>query len=276
MLNQETSDLPNCETLKLEIDRGVLHVTLDRPETKNALNRAMVADLTAVVDHLAAHPGIRATVVRGANGTFCAGGDINGFKEMFSTPLPAAGERDGVALHNRRFGAIMSRFEALPQTIVMVVEGAAYGGGLGLMCGGDVVLAAADAKFSISETTLGVPPAQIAPFVAQRIGVARTRRLSLTAHRFDGREAERLGLVDMACDGTAALDAALAQVLAGISRCAPEANATTKRLLLASRTMPREELLEQSADAFAACLRGAEGREGVTAFLEKRKPKWMT
>jgi isohexenylglutaconyl-CoA hydratase len=269
-------DLPNCETLKLEIDRGVLHVTLDRPETKNALNRAMVADLTAVVDHLAAHPGIRATVVRGANGTFCAGGDINGFKEMFSTPLPAAGERDGVALHNRRFGAIMSRFEALPQTIVMVVEGAAYGGGLGLMCGGDVVLAAADAKFSISETTLGVPPAQIAPFVAQRIGVARTRRLSLTAHRFDGREAERLGLVDMACDGTAALDAALAQVLAGISRCAPEANATTKRLLLASRTMPREELLEQSADAFAACLRGAEGREGVTAFLEKRKPKWMT
>ena len=135
-------------------------------------------------------------MVRGANGTFCAGGDINGFKEMFSTPSPTAGERDGVALHNRRFGAIMSRFEALPQTIVMVVEGAAYGGGLGLMCGGDVVLAAADAKFSISETTLGVPPAQIAPFVAQRIGVARTRRLSLTAHRFDGREAERIGLVD--------------------------------------------------------------------------------
>ena len=115
----------------------------------------------------------------------------------------------------------MSRFEALPQTIVMVVEGAAYGGGLGLMCGGDVVLAAADAKFSISETTLGVPPAQIAPFVAARIGVARTRRLSLTAHRFDGREAERLGLVDMACDGTAALDAALSDVLAGIMRCAP-------------------------------------------------------
>ena len=166
------SDLPNCETLKLALDRGVLHVTLDRPETKNALNRAMVRDLTAAVDYLAAHTDdIRAAVVRGANATFCAGGDINGFKEMFSTPLPKAGERDGAALHNRRFGAIMSRFEELPQTIVMVVEGAAFGGGLGLMCGGDVVLAAADAKFSISETTLGVPPAQIAPFVAQRIGV---------------------------------------------------------------------------------------------------------
>ena len=266
--------LPTCETLKLNIERGILHVTLDRPETKNALNRAMVRDLTAAIDYLAAHQDIRAAVVRGANATFCAGGDINGFKEMFSTPLPAAGERDGVALHNRRFGAIMSRFEELPQTIVMVVEGAAYGGGLGLMCGGDVVLALADAKFSVSETTLGVPPAQIAPFVASRIGVAHTRRLSLTAHRFDGAEAERIGLVDRACSDTAALEAALADVLAGIARCAPAANAVTKRLILASRSLSREELLDQSADAFAACLRSDEGREGVTAFREKRKAKW--
>jgi isohexenylglutaconyl-CoA hydratase len=79
----------------------------------------------------------------------------------------------------------------------------------------------------------------------------------------------------MACEGTAALDAALAQVLAGITRCSPHANAVTKSLLLASRKMPREELLEQSADAFAECLRGAEGQEGVNAFLQKRKPKWM-
>ena len=128
---------------------------------------------------------------------------------------------------------------------------------------------------SISETTLGVPPAQIAPFVAQRIGVSRTRRLSLTAHRFDGREAERIGLVDMACEGTAALDAALSDVLAGITRCSPHANAVTKRLILASRKMPREGLLEESADAFAECLRHPEGNEGVNAFLEKRKPKWM-
>jgi isohexenylglutaconyl-CoA hydratase len=254
------SDLPACETLNLTVERGILHVTLDRPDTKNALNRAMVRDLTAAVDYLAARQDIRAAVVRGANATFCSGGDINGFKELFLTPLPAAGERDGVALHNRGFGAIMSRFEELPQTVVMVVEGAAYGGGLGLMCGGDVVLAAADAKFSISETTLGVPPAQIAPFLAQRI---------------DGREAERIGLVDMACEGTGALDAALAQVLAGIMRCSPHANAVTKNLILASRKMPREELLEQSADAFAECLRGAEGQEGVNAFLQKRKPKWM-
>ena len=268
------SELPTFETLLLERKRDVLFVWLNRPETRNALGKAMVRDLTAVADLLAADSDIRAAVVRGANGTFCSGGDINGFKEMFETPLPKPGETDGIATHNRRFGAIMSRFEALPQTIVMVVEGAAYGGGLGLMCGGDVVLALADAKFSISETTLGVPPAQIAPFVAARIGIARTRRLSLTAHRFDGAEAERIGLVDRACSDTAALEAALADTLAGIARCAPGANAVTKRLILASRSLSREELLDQSADAFAACLRSDEGREGVTAFREKRKAKW--
>src|SRR4051794_36115757 len=145
------ADLPACETLKLALDRGILHVTLDRPETKNALNRSMVRDLTATVDYLAAHQDVRAAVVRGANGTFCAGGDINGFKEMFSTPVPKDGERDGVALHNRRFGAIMSRFEELPQTIVMVIEGAAYGGGPGLVCGGGGVPAPAGAEVSVFE-----------------------------------------------------------------------------------------------------------------------------
>lgn len=268
------ADLPTLETLLLRRDGGILHVTLNRPETKNALTHHMVRDLTAVADLLADDSETRAAVVRGANATFCAGGNLNGFRDMFNSPPPQVGERDSIANFNRRFGSIMSRFEALPQTIVVVVEGAAYGGGLGLMCGGDVVLAAADAKFSISETTLGVPPAQIAPFVAQRIGVARTRRLSLTAHRFDGREAERLGLVDQACEDTAALDAALAQVLAGITRCSPHANAVTKRLILESRSLAREELLDKSADAFAECLRGPEGREGVMAFLEKRKAKW--
>ena len=269
------TDLPTFETLLLERKGGTLFVWLNRPETRNALGKPMVRDLTAVADMLAADRDLRAAVIRGANGTFCSGGDINGFKEMFETPPPNPGETDGIATHNRRFGAIMSRFEALPQTIVMVVEGAAYGGGLGLMCGGDVVLALADAKFSISETTLGVPPAQIAPFVAQRIGVSRTRRLSLTAHRFDGREAESMGLVDRAYSDTAALEAGLAEMLAGIARCAPGANAVTKRLILASRSLPREELLDRSADAFAACLRSDEGREGVTAFREKRKATWV-
>jgi isohexenylglutaconyl-CoA hydratase len=268
------AELPSLETLLLRRDGRVLHVTLNRPETRNALSRAMVRELATVSDLLEKDSETSAVVVRGAGGTFCAGGDIRGFMDSFKSPPPRPGEKDPVALNNRTFGTFMTRFEALPQTVVMVVEGAAFGGGLGLLCAGDVVLCAADARFALSETGLGIPPAQIAPFVAARIGVARTRSLALTGVRFDGREAERIGLVDRACDDTAALDAQLARTLAQIARCAPQANAAIKRLLLASRTTPREDILDQSADAFAACLRGPEGQEGVTAFLEKRKPRW--
>jgi isohexenylglutaconyl-CoA hydratase len=270
------SNLPRLDTLLLERQGRHLHVTLNRPEARNALNRDMVRDLTALATLMEQDRETSAIVMRGAAGTFCAGGDIKGFMQSFKSPPPKAGERDQVAINNREFGTFMTRFEALPQAIVMVVEGAAFGGGLGLLCAGDVVLAAADARFAMSETGLGIPPAQIAPFVAARVGVARTRRLALTGYRFDAREAERIGLVDAACADAAALEAALGNVLAEIGRCAPGANAAIKRLLLASRTMPRDQVLDESADAFAACLRGPEGQEGVTAFLEKRKPNWVT
>jgi isohexenylglutaconyl-CoA hydratase len=269
------SDLPKFETLLLERRGSRLHVTLNRPDARNAINREMVRDLTALAGLMEQDRETSVIVMRGANGTFCAGGDIRGFVQSFKSPPPKPGERDQVALNNREFGSFMTRFEALPQTIVMVVEGSAFGGGLGLLCAGDVILASADARFALSETGIGIPPAQIAPFVAARIGVARTRRLALTGTRFDGREAERIGLVDQACADSAALEAALSALLADIARCAPGANAAIKRLLLAGRTMPRDQLLDESADAFAACLRGPEGQEGVTAFLEKRRPKWV-
>ncbi len=268
------SELPACKTLLLERQGTRLHVTLNRPEVKNALTGEVVQEMLAVVGHLDSARDIGAVVLRGAGGTFCAGGDIKGFMAQFKSPPPAAGERDAVAIQNRHFGTFLARFDGLPQTVVVVVEGAAFGGGLGLAAIGDVAIAAADARFAMSETGLGIVPAQIAPFVAARVGVPQARRIALTGARFDGREAARIGLVHHVCDDAAALEATLAKVLAEIGRCAPGANAATKRLLLASRTMPLEPLLDQAADAFAAALRGDEGREGVTAFLEKRKPAW--
>src|SRR5215469_737727 len=269
-----TPTLPACTTLLLQREGRRLDVVLSRPDAKNALNAEMVQELLRVVEYLENARDIDIVVLRGAAGTFCAGGDIKGFMEQFKSPAPAPGERDPVAIQNRRFGTFLARFDSLPQTIVVVVEGAAFGGGLGLAAIGDVVIATADARFAMSETGLGIVPAQIAPFVAARVGVPEARRLALTGVRFDGREAGRIGLVHHVCDDAAALEATLAKVLGEIGRCAPGANAATKRLLLASGTMPLEALLDQAADAFAAALRGAEGREGVTAFLEKRKPAW--
>jgi isohexenylglutaconyl-CoA hydratase len=269
------TDLPACKSLLLAREGSRLHVTLNRPETRNALTGEVIQELLAVVGFLEGARDIGAVVLRGASGTFCAGGDIRGFKAQFETPPPAPGEKDPIAVQNRRFGAFLERFDSLPQIIVLAIEGAAFGGGLGLAAIGDVVIATADTRFAMSETGLGIVPAQIAPFVAQRIGVSEARRLALTGLRFDGREAGRIGLVHYVCDDSAALEAKLAAVLAEIGRCAPGANAATKRLLLASRTTALAALLDDAADAFAVALRGSEGREGVAAFLEKRAALWV-
>jgi isohexenylglutaconyl-CoA hydratase len=268
------TSVPSCKALLLDRQGSRLTITLNRSETKNALDADMVAELTAVVDFLESARDISCVLLRGGGGTFCAGGDIKGFMAQFSTPPPAQGERDPIAVNNRRFGTFLSRFDGLPQTIVVAVEGAAFGGGLGLAAIGDVVIAMADARFAMSETGLGVIPAQIAPFVVARIGVSAARRLALTGTRFDGREAGRIGLVHQVADDQASFEATLAKILADIDRCAPGANAATKRLLLASRTTSLDKLLDDAADAFAAVLRSAEGKEGVTAFLEKRPAAW--
>jgi isohexenylglutaconyl-CoA hydratase len=269
------SVLPDAKTLLLERQGTRLHVTLNRPEAKNALSGEVVQELLAVVEWLELAPEVAVVVLRGAGGTFCAGGDIRGFMAQFETPPPKPGEKDPIAVQNRRFGAFLERFDRLPQTIVTVIEGAAFGGGLGLAAIGDIAIARADARFAMSETGLGVVPAQIAPFVAARVGVSEARRLALSGQRFDGREAWRIGLVHHLCEDAAQLEAMLGRVLADVGRCAPQANAATKRLLRASRSVPLDALLDDAADAFAQALRGAEGREGVTAFIEKRPAAWV-
>ncbi|GGB48346.1 enoyl-CoA hydratase [Tistrella bauzanensis] len=271
-----TSRLPICPDLLLDLDGPVLKLTLNRPDVRNAMTHELVRQMIEVVAWLEDHPDVGALVIRGAGGTFCAGGDIKGFMAAFRAPKPAAGQPDPIMADNRRFGSFLMRIEALPQTVVVAVEGAAFGGGLGLACIGDVMICTGDARFALSETGLGIPPAQIAPFVAARIGISQARRLALTGMRFDGAEAGRIGLAHEVMTDTAALDARLDRLLADIRRCAPGANATTKRLLMAGKITPLADLLDQSSAEFARCLRGAEGQEGVAAFLEKRKASWVT
>jgi isohexenylglutaconyl-CoA hydratase len=252
-----------------------LHVTLNRPDARNALTEEMVRELLTVIEAINDNRTVRSVVLRGAGGTFCSGGDIKGFRAAFSAPAPAGGERDRIAINNRRFGELMTRLNALGQTVVAVIEGSVYGGGFGLVCASDVAICRADTRFAVSETGLGVIPAQIAPFLVQRIGLTEARRLALTGVRFDGREAGRLGLVHFVCDDDTILEQRVQETLDQIGKCAPGANAATKAILLASTEQPLESVLDQAAQAFADALRGPEGREGVNAFLEKRRPSWQ-
>ncbi|WP_296127772.1 enoyl-CoA hydratase-related protein [Pseudomonas sp. Ga0074129] len=262
------SALSDCQTLLLNLDAGVLHVTLNRPDSRNAMSLAMVGELRAVLESVRHDASVRAIVLRGAGGHFCAGGDI---KDMAGARAAGA---EAYRTLNRAFGSLLEEAQHAPQVLIAVLEGAVLGGGFGLACVSDIALCQQDAKFGLPETTLGILPAQIAPFVVKRIGLTQTRRLALTAARFNGSEAERLGLVHFSEVDSEHLDARLHQVLSQVRQCAPQANAQTKALLLAAEHEALGPLLDRAAEQFAAAVTGAEGIEGTMAFMQKRPPKW--
>lgn len=252
----------------LEPHNGVLHVTLNRPQSRNAMSLQMVSELRTVLADVARDEQVRALVISGAGGHFCAGGDV---KDM-----SRASSREGLRDLNRVFGALLQEVQALPQVVIVVLQGAVLGGGFGLACVSDIAIADHQAQFGLPETSLGVLPAQIAPFVVQRIGLTQARRLALTAARFDGVEAQRLGVVHFVEHDPQGLAQRLDEVLGQVLCCAPRANARTKALLLQSLDQPLELLLDQAADWFAEAVTGEEGIEGTRAFVEKRKARWVS
>ncbi len=264
------TNLPDVSTLKLEIDGGWLTVWLNRPEARNALSQEMVADMMAVIDAIKDDRTVRGVTFRGAGGVFCAGADLKAFQSAFDADVDPA---DIHAL-SQTAGRFFAAVDAMPQFTLMRVDGAAMAGGFGLACAGDMLIAAQDAKFALTETRIGITPAQIAPIVAARIGAARARRLMLTSQTLVGAPALEIGLVDaLGADG-AALDALEADVRARVMRCAPQAVADTKALIAAAGVLDREAMIELAAQTFANGLLGEEGREGISSFVEKRKPRW--
>ncbi|HMI82440.1 MAG TPA: enoyl-CoA hydratase-related protein [Polyangiaceae bacterium] len=266
---------PAVKTLLLRFDEGRLEITLNRPEARNAMSLIMVRELALLFATIEPRRDVRAVVLRGAAGHFSAGGDV---KDMAAARAadPGTDGKDPIAVVNAHFGELVDRVNRAPQVVVAVLEGAVFGGGFGLACVADVALALTTASFGLPETGLGLPPAQIAPFLVQRLGISQARRLAVTGARFDGAEAARLGVVHEAHADSASLEAALARVLEQVMRCAPDAIATTKRILHASHrpTGEPQALIDEAARLFAEAARGAEGQEGTMAFIEKRLPAW--
>lgn len=265
------SQLPNTTELILEHEASVLKVWFNRPEARNALSAEMVGELDQVLDAVRDDRSIRTIVLRGKGGFFCAGGDIKGFKSDLQGGAP---DPEEVARGNRSFGDLMIKLNEQPQVVIILVEGAAIGGGLGLACVGDVTIVTKESRFRLSETSLGIPPAQIAPFVTERVGLTQARRLMLTGARFKGDEALQYGIAHMVADDSEDLEAKCQQVLKQIAFCAPGANAVTKSIVFETMRKPRAEALDFASRGFASCMLSAEGTEGVSAFVEKRKPSW--
>ncbi len=261
----------SAATVLKRAEGGVLTLTLNRPEVRNALSMTMVLELREALED-AEHDGrTRVIVLRGAGGHFTAGADIN---DMASARMRLANDPDAIVKVNAAFGDLCVAFANTGLALVTVLEGTVMGGGMGLTCVSDVTLAADTTVFRLPETSLGVVPAQIGPFLVERLGYAQAKRLAVTGGRIDAHKALALDLVHEV-HATAALDAALQRVLHEILQCAPHALAATKALLAKSRFHSAASLVQHAAEVFSHAALSEEGTEGQVAFLQKRKAKWM-
>ncbi|WP_289127912.1 enoyl-CoA hydratase-related protein [uncultured Marinobacter sp.] len=264
--------LPHCETLILEKQGPSLFLTINRPDVRNAMSLQMVAELAALFTEVENDNSIRAVIIHGAGGHFCAGGDI---KDMAGARgQKGEGKDDPFYKLNRAFGQMIQQVNESSKVVIAITEGAVMGGGFGLACVSDLAIAGPTAKFGMPETTLGVIPAQIAPFVVERIGLTQARRLALLGLRIDATEACTLGIVHQVAESEEQLNEMLNQALERVRLCAPNATAETKALLHRVGNESMAGLLDAAAGKFAAAIRGPEGTEGTMAFMQKREPKW--
>lgn len=259
------------ETLQISEQGHVLHVTLNRPESRNAMSLQMVLELQSVFSQAANRHELRVIVLRGANGHFCSGGDI---KDMATARHQLAQGGNPFFDLNRQFGHLITQANQVPQLLITVLEGAVLGGGFGLACVSDVSITRADAQFGLPETSLGVIPAQIAPFVVQRIGLTQARRLALLGLRINGEQAVQLGIAHSVAHTDDELMAQLEQIVTQARKCAPQANRVTKALLHRVGHEPISTLLDDAARQFATAIIGEEAQEGTLAFVQKRPPSW--
>jgi methylglutaconyl-CoA hydratase len=249
-------------------ERGVVTLTLNRPQRRNALDPALIRHMTETLRRLDESPAARLVLLSGAGGNFCAGGDIESMKRAAAAPRDE-NEEDALAL-----GKMYDVLDQLSKPTVAVVQGAAFGGGMGLIACCDIALAAKSAKFCLSEVRLGLVPAVVGPYLVRAIGGRATRALALSAEIVGADCALQIGLVhEIAHDG--GLLAARDRIVEALLLGAPGAQADVKRLVrICEDRAPGASLLKETARLLALRRASAEGVEGLSGFLEKRRPDW--
>jgi methylglutaconyl-CoA hydratase len=265
------TDTPTHSHVLVQRDGDVARVLLSRPDVHNAFDDKLVRELTVALDELGRDSHVRAVVLTGAGASFSAGADMTWMRRMASAP-EADNREDALKL-----AQLMRTLAFLPKPTIARVNGPAYGGGVGLVACCDVAIAVEDARFALTEVKLGLVPAVISPYVVDAIGARHAVRLFQTAAQLDARAAQSIGLVHevVAAD---ALDDAVARELELLRKAGPEALRQAKQLAqrVAGRIEERRKLMDEENAALIARLRvSTEGQEGLTAFLDKRKPRWL-
>ena len=256
--------------LRLEREDAHARVVLNRPEVRNAFNAALIDELRTTFEALATEPPdrLRSVVLAGEGRSFCAGADIDWMRSAIGLSVED-NERDAAAMQ-----AMFAVIDACPVPVIARVQGAALGGGMGLCAVSDVVVATADTLFGFTETRLGIIPAVISTFVLPKIGESHARALFATGQRFDAERGQRIGLVHEVVPDEVALDERVTALQTELDAAGPEAARAAKALIRDLRGRPADEARAETVRRIARQRTSAEGQEGLTAFVEKRRPRW--
>jgi methylglutaconyl-CoA hydratase len=254
------------ETVTLSTEsRGISRITIARPERKNAFDAALIAELTAAVGRV--DRSARAVVLQSEGDTFSAGADIEWMRGMADYSL------DENIADSKALAVVFRALYNLEMPLVARVQGAAIGGGAGLVAVADIAVASSEASFAFTETRLGIIPAVVSPYVVRKIGPARATALFVTGSRIDAKRAHEIGLVERLVEPSD-LDAAVGRVLDAIVSGGPKAVNAAKRLVREVEAQPVDQVADLTVKRIAEVRVSHEGQEGLRAFLERRDPRW--
>lgn len=263
------ASLDAAELLVRNDASGLAFVTLNRPQVHNAFDEPQIARLTRTFETLGADDAVRAIVLRGAGRHFCAGADIGWMRRAAQ-----ASEADNID-DARRFSRMMRAIADCPKPVVAVVQGAAYGGGMGLVCATDIAIASEDARFALTEAKFGILPAVVGPYVVNAIGRRQAMELALSCRTLSAQQAHAIGLVQHVAAANE-LDSVLLEVLNGLLRSGPAALREIKALFRQLAPQPiTDATAELTAHTISRVRATSEAKEGFAAFLEKRAPSWQ-
>jgi methylglutaconyl-CoA hydratase len=258
------------ETIEIHRNDALAVLWLNRPDVRNAMNGTMVAELTRAFGELDADRSIRAVVIAARGEAFCAGADFGWLKKVAAFS-PRENEADAMRTVN-----MLHALATMSKPTICRVQGAVFAGGLGLVAACDIAVASQGVEFCASEVKLGMVPATFSPYVIAAIGERAARRYFLTAERFDASEAYRIGLVQEIATADE-LDATINEMLGALMAASPDAVASAKDLIRSIAGKPLSPAVRtETAKRMAKGRASKEGKEGVKAFLEKRKPAWVT
>lgn len=258
--------MTNFEMIDLRIEGQIAHLTFNRPDVKNAINRQLTHELLDALRSLRDNYTVKCIVLSGAGGTFCAGGDLKEMREAYSGDNPTP---------DTQFEEVLVAVNTAPQVVIAKIEGAAMGGGFGLVCVSDIAIASTTAKMGLPEARLGIAPAFISPYVIQRIGLTSARELMLTGRRFSGTEAQTYGLVHTVAEPDI-LDAQTDAIINEVMQCSPNALRAIKSLIFEVMDTPASKTVDYRANLLATLRISNDAQEGIMAFMQKRAPKWAT